>query len=44
MGSELTRRCRQQPPRRSVWTGVGNVIVAVAFRHQSPVAVPELGR
>jgi hypothetical protein len=26
------------------WTGVGNLIVTVAFRSQSPVAVPELGR
>jgi hypothetical protein len=25
-------------------TGVGNLIVTVAFRSQSPVAVPELGR
>jgi hypothetical protein len=26
------------------WAGVGNFIVTVAFRSQSPVAVPELGR
>jgi hypothetical protein len=26
------------------WAGVGNLIVTVAFRSQSPVAVAELGR
>jgi hypothetical protein len=44
MHSSLTRPLQATATPPVSWTGIGNVIVTVAFRIQSPVAAPDHGR